>query len=227
MRQIRKKKNTPRRVIRHSRSDGGCRYSISPHPPGFTSAPWWNLVLRLTNPGGAITNVDIVAAFLSQTGVATPAGVTMRFQSARFWGAQNGVGTGVQSLNVVIFDPLALAANASGQIGTGPRVLEQITDFPNTVSRACFGYRYPKAQRETAVSVPSIGPVSFFNTSGMGSGSVLYLEIHWRINQQSAPSLFDCEEVESSDSSIEVLPQPKTRSKSSKGAFQICSPLPH
>jgi hypothetical protein len=121
---------------------------------------------------------------LTFPGTPNPGRVAVRFQSLRVWGAisAQNAGTPLQPLEVVIFDPLASTGDVSSPAsGTGPRVLEQMIDFPDQVNRSVVGYTYPKAQRETAVVLGNFAgtpPVAAF--AGTGPNSIVYLNIQWR-----------------------------------------------
>jgi len=89
----------------------------------------------------------------------------------------------------LIFDPIG-ATSVSVVGGTGQRVLEQLTDYPDQVNRAVVGYDYPKAQREFSLSCGTVSPgVPLVNYTGGGVNSVVYFHIQWRNTQNIAPAL--------------------------------------
>jgi hypothetical protein len=81
-----------------------------------------------------------------QLGITFNAGnIDVRLQMVRVWGALATGTSALQLLSVAIFDPIQTTQ------ATTQRILEQITDFPDQVTRACIGYKYPKAQREASL----------------------------------------------------------------------------
>jgi hypothetical protein len=148
---------------------------ISPHPPDFTSIPWFNLVVRVINPPVNLTTILLQAAMSQQLGITfTLSNVDVRLQMVRVWGALATGTSALQLLSVAIFDTIQTTQ------GTVPRVLEQITDFPDQVTRACIGYRYPKAQRETSLRLTNINPITLLAIDGAGPNSVAYFNLQWR-----------------------------------------------
>jgi uncharacterized membrane protein YfbV (UPF0208 family) len=149
---------------------------IAPHPPDFVSIPWYTLIVRIENPGVFVTTTILQAAIASQLGVTfAGANVGVRLQSVRVWGALASGTTPLQPVSVVIFDPIF-----AGQLTN--RVLEQITDYPDQVTRACIGYKYPKAQREVNFSITNVTPLNLLAANGLGNNSVVYFKVQWRPN---------------------------------------------
>jgi hypothetical protein len=182
-----------RRRRQRTQRDGGQIRHVDPHPPTFISFPWYNLTLRIVNPvTGNFSSANLQTNFVSQTGIIPDAGfiLAVRFQSVRVWGAltaQNAA-TALQPMSMVVFDPIgATVASASGGTGAS-RVLEQITDFPNQVSRSVVGYVYPKAQREFVFLCPATLPVNVLALNGAGANSVMYINIQWRLSAGSPPT---------------------------------------
>jgi hypothetical protein len=158
-------------------SDGGRMLRTASHPPDFVSIPWYNLVVRIENPGVVVTTVGLQAAIASQLGVTFTGGVIdVRVQTVRVWGALVSGTTPLQPVSIVIFDVFS---------AVGSRVLEQITDYPDQVTRACIGYRYPKAQREMSLRVSNTGPANLLAANGLGTNSVVYFKLQWRPTQVS------------------------------------------
>ena len=181
------------------KKDGGRMMRVSPHPPDFVSFPWYNLIVRISNPPSNITSVTLFQAFVTQTDVGLGAGIDFRLQAFRIWAPllPMNAGTALQPITVSIMDPIGATAG-SNIGGTGQRTLEQITDFPNQVSRACVGYVYPKAQREFAFSTNNsvIVPLINVTAAGSGNGSVAYFNVQWRsANFIAPPNLSDSMEV--------------------------------
>jgi hypothetical protein len=180
----------PNRNRRKANADGGKRFIVSPHPPSFISCPWFNLVVRIANPSVIINTVTLRDALISQLGLSPNITYAVRLQQVRFWGALVGAtsGTPPPPINVIINDPIGLSTTTSGS-GVGIRVLEQFTDYPDVVQRACFGYRYPRAQREFSLGLTGTISGNLFVTNGMGAGSVVYVTLQWRTSLLTPPAL--------------------------------------
>lgn len=187
-----RRRNTIRQVSRRrEKGDGGFRFRISPHPPSITTNPWFNLVVRINSPATPVTTLALRAAMDSQLGLPGGPSFVVRLQSVRFWGALYGASpsTPPPAINVQVNDPIGLQpASATG--GIGQRALEVITDYPDVVRRACIGYRYPRAQREAAIALPTINGGNLYVTNGMGDGSVIYVNLQWRPLTNVPPSVF-------------------------------------
>jgi hypothetical protein len=200
-------KKSKKSKFRKGTGDGGRMLHIAPHPPDFVSIPWYNLVVRLEDPGTLVTTVGLQAALASQLGVTFTIGaVAVRLQSVRVWGALSSGTTPLQPITIVIFDPIQTLAVLS------QRVLEQITDYPDQVTRACIGYKYPKAQREASLGIANTTVQTLLATNGLGTNSVIYFKVQWRPNVTSPtakwlrklipnPPLFSDDE----DDGIEVI----------------------
>lgn len=188
-------------------SDGGKMLHISPHPPDFVSAPWYSLIVRIQNPAALVTTVGLQAAIATQLGISfTDSFIDVRFQSVRLWGALVSGTTPLQPVNVLILDPIMASVVFTN------RVLEQLTDYPDQVRRACIGYRYPKAQREVSVRVGNTNPTQLLITNGLGPNSVIYFRIQWRPGNTFPPTFKWAEKLLNSssvtddeDDDIEVL----------------------
>lgn len=179
-------KTRSNKVLR--RKDNGGRYKILSHPPSFTSGPWWNLTVRIDSPGAIITTLGLRDQMSSQIGSGTVNNFQVRLQSVRFWGSTGTSGTsGPSPINILIHDPIAISAAAPSG-GTGGRILEQITDYPDVVNRAAFGYKYPKAQRDFSLALTGTAAGNLFITNGMGSNSVVYINLQWRFAPSVPPS---------------------------------------
>jgi len=171
--------------------------AISPHPPSFCSFPWYNLTVRIDSPTVNVTTQLLQQSISTQLGVTFNAGQTdVRLQSVKIWGALQSFNASstLNPINVLILDPIASATGVS--TGTGPRVLEQITDYPDQVNRACIGYEYPKAQREFALRCVGTQPGSnLIVANGLGNGAVIYFHLQWRNGLGIPPSLGVVEET--------------------------------
>lgn len=183
-------KRLPRRATRQrSNADGGRRIKIPPHPPSFVSMPWYNLVVRFENASANFTTVNLRDGIHSQFGGATTSNLDVRLQSVKFWGAliPPGSTTPLAPISVLVSDPIGLL-NTPGS-GIGPRVLEQLIDYPDQLSRAAIGYHYPKAQRETSIRLTGTNLGSLFLLNGFGTNSVIYVYLQWRFALSAAPSV--------------------------------------
>jgi len=174
---------------------------IDSHPPDFISAPWYNLIVRVDNPGVIVTTIGLQAAIASQLGITfTNGAINVRFLTVRVWGALASGTSPLIPINVVVFDTVNSA-----------RILEQITDYPDQVRRSCIGYRYPKAHRQVSVRVANTGAQNLLAANGLGANSVIYFSIQWRPENMTPPT-FWLEKImrpplfsEDEDDDIEVL----------------------
>jgi hypothetical protein len=203
------------RSRRRKNTDGGRIRHIDSRPPDFISAPWYNLTVRIDNPGTTLTTTVLSQALSSQLGFTTPGGVSdVRLQSVRIWGAlvASNATNPLQRVTVIINDPIGLDSVAG--TGTGSRVLEQITDYPDQVNRAAIGYVYPKAQREFSLRIGVVPVGVLINSVGLGPNSVIYFNLQWRTGLQTPPAILDWNEAmeEEEESDVEIIPKPKPRS---------------
>jgi hypothetical protein len=161
------------------RHDGGTRFTVPTHPPGFTAIPWYNLVVRIADPTATVTSINLAAAISTQLGVTfTGSVINVRLQSVRIWGAlvANNATSSLQPLSANIFDPIAASFNGS----VANRILESLADYPDAVKRAAVGYKYPKAQREVSLNIYNANAVNLLTLQGAGPGSVVYFNVQWR-----------------------------------------------
>jgi len=128
----------------------------------------------------------------------------------KVWGALVSGTNVLQPITMLVIDPIGIAA-ASG-FGTGQRVLEQITDFPDQVSRSRVGYEYPKAQREFSllISNAGAGAPALLGLSGVGANSVAYIHLQWRATALTAPVLDDFEDL-TLDHDVRSVSNPRVR----------------
>lgn len=159
-------------------SDGGHRWKIPPQPPQITFVPWYNLTVRVDSPPATFTTTLLQAALAQQLNVAFDASVCyVRLQKVRMWGRLLTDAT-LSPVSVTIYDPIMTSAQ-SGSVGV-VRILEQYIDYPDQVNRARIGYIYPKAQREASLRLANVNPSTLIFSSGMGTGSVMYIDLQWR-----------------------------------------------
>jgi hypothetical protein len=156
--------------------------NIPSQPPSFVSFPWYPLTVRLAGVNTPIISANLFAQMTTQLNLVATV-FSVRLQHVKVWGAlvpPNGSAV-LQPLTIQILDPIgATAASAIG--GTGTRVLEQLTDFPDQVNRSSIGYIYPRAQREFAFTINATSTVPLIVASGVGPNSVVYLHLQWRVD---------------------------------------------
>jgi hypothetical protein len=159
--------------------DGGTRFGVPAHPPGFTAVPWYNLVVRVVDPPASVLTTTLQAAISTQLGISFIGSlVNVRLQSVRVWSALSALTSSspLVPLSVTVLDPIA----GSFQTTSTARVLESLIDYPDAVRRAAVGYKYPKAQREVSLVVSNANPVVLLNLLGGGAGAVVYFSLQWR-----------------------------------------------
>jgi len=168
----------------------GRRFNPAPHPPGFMSRPWYPLIVRLENFSVTITTQVLAAAIASQLGISVADGIlNVRLQSVRLWGAitAQNASTALQPLVCVFYDMIQAQQNQTGL--NAVRVLEQITEYPDQVSRAAVGYTYDESHQDISIWMSgSQIPAAIIAVTGGGPGSVAYFKLLWRCGQ-TTPSL--------------------------------------
>lgn len=180
MKQMQKTRNTQ---MRPRRNEAGHKIKVPSLPPDFTAVPWYPIVLRLENPGTAVTTLSVETVLATQLGLTFPSGtVDVRLISVRVWGPlTTPTGTSaLQPLSMAVLDPIGSGGTATTG-GTGVRTMEVITDFPNQVQRSSVGYKYSMSNSQTSLRcVGTGGGVTLWNLQGAGAGSVMYINILWR-----------------------------------------------
>jgi hypothetical protein len=171
-------------------SDGGRLLIVDPHPHPFVMFPWFSMIVRVDSPPANFTSVNLHNAFLSQTGLSAGSLITLAFRLQHFkvWGALVSGTTTLNPVTALVFDPIgAQLTSAIG--GVGQRVLEQLQDWPDQVSRAALGYHYPKAQREFSFTTGAATGIPILNLAGVGGDSVLYFYVQWRVSPVITPTV--------------------------------------
>lgn len=180
MKQQQKTRNTQ---MRPRRIDNGHKLKVHSLPPDFTAVPWYPIVLRLENPGVAVSTLNVETVLATQLGLTFPSGtVDIRLVSVRVWGPlTTPTGTSaLKPLSMAVLDPIGSGGTATTG-GTGTRTLEVITDYPDQVQRPAVGYKYSAASSQTSIRCNGTGSgVFLWNLQGAGPGSVMYLNILWR-----------------------------------------------
>jgi len=163
----------------------GQRFNPSIHPPDFMANPWNNLTVRIENfTSIAHTAVDTFATaslgarIRSQLNLPDATILEFRIQNIRIWGpivAMNSA-SALPNLRAQFWSLIPLAGTTSG---TSYAILEDISAYPDQVSRASLGFTYPKAQQSVALQDATNGPIVSL-TSGSGAGNIAYIKVVWR-----------------------------------------------
>jgi len=163
----------------------GQRFNPSIHPPDFMATPWFNLTLRVENftiiahtATDTTSTASIGARIRSQLNLPDSTILEFRIQNVRIWGpivAMNSQ-TPLVNIRAQFWSLIPLAGTTSG---TSYALLEDISAYPDQVSRAALGFTYPKAQQSIALQDATNGPVVSLITGG-GPGNVAYLKLVWR-----------------------------------------------
>jgi hypothetical protein len=180
MKQLQKTRNTQ---MRPRRTEAGHKINVPSLPPDFTAIPWYPIVLRLENPGTAVTTLNVENVLATQLGLTFPSGtVDIRLISVRVWGPlTTPTGTSaLKPLNMAVLDPIGSGGTATTG-GTGTRTMEVITDYPDQVQRPAVGYKYSISNSQTSLRCVGTGSgVTLWNLQGAGTGSIMYINILWR-----------------------------------------------
>jgi hypothetical protein len=187
----RRKQRRPRKS-----QDGGHAIRVSPHPNSFVNRPWYNIVVRVEQPGMVVDSTMLTSALATQLGItATTEAWFLRFQAVKVWGnlVPFSSTSPLIGLSVSIFDPIAGSFNGS----VANRVLQSLTDYPDLTRRAAVGYRYPKAQREVAFYAydQAATNVQLLRINGGGDEAIVYFYLQWRPGDQSPPPLLDDDDL--------------------------------
>jgi hypothetical protein len=163
----------------HPKSGAAVKFQPMPHPPDFMSRPWYALVVRIDNVGTQLTTQNLATALGDQLSVTVQGGfLNIRLLSIRAWGAL----LPMNSTNTLA--PLIMVVNDlfTGLSSSTTRILEQITSYPDQVSRACVGYKYDRAHQDLSLfmTTTTTGNTNIAQFSGMGANSVVYLQVLWR-----------------------------------------------
>jgi len=158
----------------------GDKINIPNHPTEFMSRPWFQLVLRIDNPGTSVTLGQIHGALGTQLGFTPPAATAYRFLDLRLWGP---LPVTANALIMIVFDIFT-----PGVGGVVHGVLEQITNYADAVNRARIGYRFPTAQQQQSNVATSTTATPLCSISGAGPSAVLYIKLLWRV-QATIPAM--------------------------------------
>jgi hypothetical protein len=163
----------------HPKSGAAVKFQPMPHPPDFMSRPWYALVVRINNPGNSLSTQDVATALNEQLSITVTGGfLNIRLLSIRAWGAIVPMNsTNALSPLVMVVNDLFTAVSSSTT-----RILEQITSYPDQVSRACVGYKYDRAHQDLSIfmTTTTTNNTNIAQFSGMGTHSVVYVHLLWR-----------------------------------------------
>jgi len=169
--------------------ENGQRFNPSPHPPDFMAVPWFNLIVRiedftsltygLVSTAGA---VSVFEALRSQLNLSANDTLQVRFQSVRIWGAivPMNSASALSHLRARFWSLVPQISTAS--TSSAFTVLEDISAYPDQVSRATIGFHFPKAQQSIPVINGNSG-ILVSLLSGGGAGVVAYVKVLWRPRQ--------------------------------------------
>lgn len=188
-RRFRKRSNTPAFVTRKQLKrenhliESGQRFNPSIHPPDFFSIPWFNLIVRIdgfTNisigvSSGATAVPDTLKA---QLNLPSTTFIEYRIQNIRIWGPIVPMNSSA-ALSPLRASFWSLIHGASSVTGTGYAILQDLTAYPDQVSRASLGFTWPKAQQAIPIQQQQQGFLVSL-TQGGGAGNVAYVKVLWR-----------------------------------------------
>jgi len=153
----------------------GNRFLTSPHPPNFMSRPWFPLTVRIEAPSTTINYNQVRIALLTQLGFGAATNtLSVRFRSIRLWGP---IPISPSPLIMIVYD--LFHEPASGV--TTDSVLEQITGYADGVNRAQVAYRFASVQQQHSLVIGSTTPQLLTSQVGAGPGSVVYIDLMWRL----------------------------------------------
>jgi len=161
----------------------GVRFQVSPHPPNFMSRPWFSLTVRIQSPATTVTLANIAAAITAQLGLAVTE-LSIRVRSVRLWGPIPVTPNPLFMIVYDLFNELVGSAAVNG-------VLEQITDYADGVNRAQVAYRFSAVQQQHSLLAAPTAAVLFTSQIGAGSGSVMYIDLLWRVFSTTPTVAFD------------------------------------
>lgn len=113
-----------------------------------------------------------------------------KINKIRVWGSFPPLAEGIpRSLQLTVYDFISLARSYSSEIPT--RILEELTAFPDVVSRAAIGYVYSEEHRNIAIDGTGQAdlPIVYVPTnSAFGPTNVLfYLDLSVRFGISATP----------------------------------------
>lgn len=169
--------------------ENGKRFNPSPHPPDFCAIPWFNLIVRVedfTSISFGITGVSGVVSLVeqlrSQLQLSANDVLEYRVQSVRIWGALVAMNSGsvLPHLRARFWSLVPQLASASGS--SAFTVLEDISAYPDQVSRATIGFIYPRSQQAIPIQFGNAGTLVSL-VAGGGANVIAYVKLCWRPRQ--------------------------------------------
>lgn len=168
--------------------ENGMKIRVGPHPTDFVSIPWYNLVVRvqdfttITFGIDATGNPSVYESIRTQLQLSANDTLEYRIQTVRIWGpivAMNS-GTALQPLRARFWSLVPQIATVSSS--SAFLVLEEISSYPDQVSRAALGFVYPKSQQAIPIQENNSGTLVSLALGG-GTGNVAYINVCWRPRQ--------------------------------------------
>lgn len=168
--------------------ENGVKIRPGPHPTDFMSIPWYNLVVRVENFNGIAFGVDSTAipslyeSIRTQLQLSVNDVLEYRVQCVRIWGPLVGMNsaTPLVPLRARFWSLVPQVATVSG--ASAFAVLEEISSYPDQVSRASLGFVYPKSQQSIPLQLNTSGILVSLVLGG-GAGNVAYINVCWRPRQ--------------------------------------------
>jgi hypothetical protein len=154
----------------------GHRINMPSHPTEFCAIPWNSLIVRINNPTTSVTLGGLYTEIVSQlTGLSFANGtLNVRLHSVRVWGPIPTTNTALRVTIRDVFDDVVGVTAATGTI------LEVIENYADQVNRAHCGYVFSTAQQQKSLYIINGSTDPIVTLSGMGNGSVVYIQLLWR-----------------------------------------------
>jgi hypothetical protein len=169
--------------------ENGQRFNPSPHPPDFMVIPWFNCTVRIEDFGSITLGIDgataarsVIEQLRDQLLLSVNDVLEVRIQSVRIWGpiVPMSSTTALPHLRARFWSLVPQVAAATGSSAFA--VLEDISAYPDQVSRASIGYTYPKSQQAIPFQQNNSGTLVSMAAGG-GAGNLAYIRLLWRPRQ--------------------------------------------
>jgi len=169
--------------------ENGQRYNPSPHPPDFMAIPWFNVTVCIEDFNSITLGIDgataarsIIEQLREQLILSASDVLEVRIQSVRIWGpiVPMSSTTALPHLRARFWSLVPQIASATASSAFA--VLEDISAYPDQVSRATIGYTYPKSQQAIPFQQNNSGTLVSLSAGG-GAGNVAYVRLLWRPRQ--------------------------------------------
>lgn len=178
--------STVRSILRQERHlfESGQRFNPSIHPPDFMAIPWFNLTVRLENFTSIAHSIEasgvvsLPAQLKSQLNLPVATVIEFRVQSVRIWGAilPMNSGSALSNLRAQLWSVVPMIPQSTGATFV---ILEDISAYPDQVSRASLGFTWPKSQQAIPLQEGTSGTLVTLSSGG-GAGVVAYFKVVWR-----------------------------------------------